>query len=104
MKSRAVLILAGFVALFHAAGAQAPPPAPPPPGAVVTAAAIWRPAPGFVAAAHAACDKGPQADYGACFIDQMRQAGAPEAATAFARRLNDRPERGTPGILRALQQ
>ena len=100
MKRTAFLVLAGFVACLRAASAQPPPAA----SATVTADAVWQPAPGFVAAAHAACDARPQADYGVCFIDQMRHAGAPEVAAAFAQRLNDLPERGTPGILRALRE
>ncbi len=38
---------------------------------------------------HAACDGRAGQDFGACFVEQMAKAGAPPAAIAFARRVDD---------------
>ena len=54
----------------------------------VTSAAAWAPPEGFVAAMHRACD-GERGDFGACFVAEMRKAGASSAAVAFARRTHD---------------
>jgi hypothetical protein len=54
----------------------------------ITSAAVWAPPAGFVAAMHRACD-GQRGDFGACFVAEMRKAGAPPAAAAFARRTHD---------------
>ena len=67
----------------------------------VTSAAIWQPGMDFLREAHEACDRLHAPDYGGCFADQMARAGAPAAAVAFARRLNERPDgQGIVGVLR----
>ena len=50
----------------------------------VGADAVWDPPAGFLAAVHAACDARGDG-FGECFVGEMRRAGAPEAAVAFAR-------------------
>ncbi|HEY7790653.1 MAG TPA: hypothetical protein VIC33_09095 [Vicinamibacterales bacterium] len=102
MRSAAAIFSTLLVAIAAAPGAAArgqAPPAPTPAPAV-TAAARWQPGAAFLQQAHAACDAEHPTDYGACFVDQMRGAGAPDAATAFAARLNSRPDGlAMPGIL-----
>jgi hypothetical protein len=55
----------------------------------ITSAAVWTPPEGFVAAMHRACDAGAGGGFGACFVEAMRRAGAPDAAVAFAHRTGD---------------
>ena len=59
------------------------------PAVRVTSDAVWSPPEGFVAAMHRACDARSGGDFGACFVEEMRRAGASEAAVAFARRTGD---------------
>lgn len=50
--------------------------------------AVWHPAPDFLTAAHAACDKAPQPPvFAECFINQMAKAAAPPDAVKFTREL-----------------
>jgi hypothetical protein len=86
-------VLAG--ALFFAAAAPTPAPTPraatgtatatAAASATVTPDAVWTPPADFHAKVDAACGSAGE-KFGACFIDQMRAAGAPEAALAFSRR------------------
>jgi hypothetical protein len=49
---------------------------------------VWQVPPTFLAAAHQACDSAPQPpSFAECFINQMSKAGAPQAAVAFTRLL-----------------
>lgn len=64
----------------------------------VTAAAVWRPEPGFMARFHRECDAFGGNGFTDCFVKAMVGAGASPAAVAFARRL------GGDGYLEALQQ
>ena len=80
-------------ALFVAAAA--PTPAPTPGAATATAAtrtvaldAVWTPPADFRAKVTAACGSAGE-KFGGCFVDQMRAAGAPEAALAFTGRTDD---------------
>src|SRR5262245_35336980 len=70
-------------ALLLAAAAQAPAPAPAPVGAD----AVWKPPADFRATVTAACGKAK--DFGACFVDEMRAAGASAAAVDFAKRTDN---------------
>jgi hypothetical protein len=54
----------------------------------VTAAAVWRPATGFISRLHARCDRLGGAPFDACFVAAMAAAGAAPGAIAFARRLD----------------
>jgi hypothetical protein len=49
--------------------------------------AVWKPPADFRATVNAKCGKA--ADFGACFLDQMRAAGASPEALAFARRTDN---------------
>jgi hypothetical protein len=85
MSSRprfAAFVVAGFAARVIAGGliSAAPP-------AQVHDAAVWRPPADFRAKVAAKC--GNVAGFGACLIAQMRAAGAPEAALAFAKRTDN---------------
>ena len=63
-----------------------PAPAPMPASAArIGADAVWAPPEDFLSRFHAACDALPGPALDDCFLDQMRQAGAPAAALAFAR-------------------
>ncbi len=55
----------------------------------VTAAAVWRPAAGFMARFHQHCDGRDGREFDACFAASMAKAGASPAALAFTRRLDD---------------
>ena len=57
--------------------------------APIGADAVWTPPTDFVSAFHAACDGRAGQDFGACFVEQMAKAGAPPAAIAFARQVDD---------------
>lgn len=71
-----------FLLLSIASAASGPDAAPAPVGLD----AVWAPAASFLPTLHAACDKGPPGRFGECFVAEMRKAGAPEPALAFARR------------------
>lgn len=60
--------------------------APPPPS--IEPDAVWKPPADFRSKVDAKC--GNAADFGACFVAQMRAAGAPQAALAFAGRTDNR--------------
>lgn len=82
MRARlAVLLLAFAAAVAAQVAAPAPAPAPLPVGP----GAVWAPPAEFLAKMHKACDKGPPAGFGECFVSQMQKAGAPPPAVAFAR-------------------
>ena len=56
--------------------------------APITGAAVWQMPSGFLAQAHAACDKvSPSQKFGDCVISQMSKAGASAAAVSFTREL-----------------
>jgi hypothetical protein len=55
----------------------------------VTAAAVWRPAHGFMQRFHRQCDGRTGSQFEACFAAAMAQAGASPAALAFTRRLDN---------------
>ena len=55
----------------------------------VTAAAVWRPANGFMRRFHQQCDGRSGKEFDACFAAAMAQAGASPAALAFTRRLDN---------------
>lgn len=57
--------------------------------APVTHGAVWAPPADFVATMHRECEGRSGDAFGACFVEAMRKAGAPEAAVAFARRTGD---------------
>jgi hypothetical protein len=86
-RGRAFVVAIGVVALA-AAGAEARPresaPAP-----RVTPDAVWSPPEGFVAGMHRACDARSGEDFGVCFVEEMRRAGASDAAIAFAHATSD---------------
>ena len=65
-------------ALVFAAAASAPPVGPD---------AVWKPPADFRAKVTAAC--GSAKDFGACFVDRMRAAGASAAAVEFAKRTDN---------------
>lgn len=81
MKRRSAFLLLALASAVAAQDAAPPAPALPPVGPD----AEWAPAPTFLAAMHKACDKKP-AQFGECFVAQMKKAGASEPALAFARR------------------
>ena len=82
MIARRAAFLFAFAAASLAQEGAPPAPAPSPVGPD----AVWTPPSTFLAAMHKACDKGAPARFGECFVAQMKKAGAPEAALAFARR------------------
>jgi hypothetical protein len=84
MIARSALLLLAFVSA--AAAQEAVPPTPAPAPLPVGPDAVWAPAPTFLKTMHKACDKGPPAHFGECFVAQMKKAGASEPALAFARR------------------
>ena len=84
MIARRAAFLFAFTSAAASLARQAEPPTPPP--APVGPDAVWAPPPDFLAAMHKACDKGAPARFGECFVAQMKKAGAPEPALAFARR------------------
>ena len=84
MIARGAVFLFAFVAAAAAQDAAPPTPAPAP--LPVGPDAVWTPPPTFLATMHAACDKGPPARFGDCFVAQMKKAGASEPAIAFTRR------------------
>jgi hypothetical protein len=55
----------------------------------VTAAAVWRPAGGFIERFHRQCDGRSGKEFDACFSAVMAKAGASPAALAFTRRLDN---------------
>ncbi len=55
----------------------------------VTAAAVWRPAGGFMRRFHQQCEGRSGKEFDACFAASMAKAGASPAALAFTRRLDD---------------
>jgi len=55
----------------------------------VTAAAVWRPANGFMRRFHQQCDGRAGSEFDACFVTAMAKAGAAPAALAFTRRLDN---------------
>jgi hypothetical protein len=55
----------------------------------VTTAAVWHPAPGFMADFHRRCDGQRGTAFDACFAAAMAQSGASSAALAFTRRLDN---------------
>ena len=55
----------------------------------VTAAAVWRPARGFIERFHQQCDGRTGSQFDACFAASMAKTGASPAALAFTRRLDD---------------
>jgi hypothetical protein len=73
------------------AAALAEPGAPPRP---VGPGAVWSPPAAFLEATHKACDALSGDAFGECFVRQMRESGASEAAVAFAKRT------GSQGYLR----
>jgi len=75
-------MLARLGVVFLAA-ALAEPGAPPKP---VGPDAVWSPPAGFVASVHAACDGRSGDEFGVCFVDRMRAAGASPPALDFAQR------------------
>ena len=75
------MISSPHVAAMLLAAALAPTPAP------VGPDAVWKPPADFRARVDAKCAKA--ADFGACFVAQMRAAGASEAALAFAKRTDN---------------
>ncbi len=87
MIARGAVFLFAFVAA--AAAQDAAPPTPPPATLPVGPDAAWSPPPTFLQTMHEACDKGPPARFGECFVAQMKKAGASEAALGFARRTGD---------------
>ncbi len=84
MIARRAAFLFAFTSAAALLARQTEPPASPP--APVGPDAVWAPPPNFLAAMHKACDKGAPARFGECFVAQMKKAGAPEPALAFARR------------------
>lgn len=96
MKARLVSVfLFWSAALFAAPAAASPADSAMAP---IGADAVWTPPSDFLAAFHAACDRGPGSKFGECFLEEMRKAGAPPAALAFARRVDDQ------GYLRGFQE
>jgi hypothetical protein len=77
---RAMLARLGVVVLAAALAEPGAAPKPVGPGAV------WSPPAGFVASVHAACDGTTGDDFGPCFVERMKAAGASPAALDFARR------------------
>jgi hypothetical protein len=77
---------------------QAAPATAPASAARISADAVWTPPAGFLSGFHSACDalRGP--GFSDCFLEQMRKAGAPPPALAFARRT------GGMGYLRAFRE
>ncbi len=55
--------------------------------AAITSSAIWLPTPAFLKSAHAVCDHSAAQTPDECFISQMIEAGAPNDAVQFSRRL-----------------
>jgi len=64
----------------HSASADAPSP--------IGADAVWTPPANFVETFHKKCDGREGAAFSSCFVEQMKKAGAPPAALAFARRVD----------------
>jgi hypothetical protein len=52
----------------------------------VGATAVWSPPTGFLDSVHRSCDALSGEAFGSCFVARLRDAGASEAAVAFARR------------------
>jgi hypothetical protein len=75
-----MLVRVGVVFLAAALAEPGAPPKPVGPGAV------WSPPMGFLASVHAACDGKSGDEFGACFVDRMKAAGASPAVLDFARR------------------
>ncbi len=86
MIARAPALLAAASLAVVASRAAIPAPEAP---ERITSAAVWIPPGDFVAAMHRDCDERAGADFGACFVEAMRRAGASDAALAFARRTGD---------------
>jgi hypothetical protein len=87
MIVRSVLLAFAFASAAVAQETASPTPTPRP--IPVGPDAVWKPADTFLATMHKACDKGPAAHFGECFVAQMKKAGASEPALAFARRTGD---------------
>jgi hypothetical protein len=82
------MTIVGTAALILSLSAERAMPPTPTPGSgrkLVGTDAVWIPDPGFMTEVHAACDRTPES-FGECFVDQMKRAGASEAALEFARR------------------
>lgn len=67
----------------------------------IGASAVWQVSPGFLSAAHAACDKSHPGDP-ECLIAQMKKAGAPADAVSFTRELY-KQSHGEFGIMTGFQ-
>ena len=93
MKSLSLFVAASCVAPILLGQA-----APAPSTERIGSDAVWSPPADFLSRFHSACDslRGPEFDD--CFLGQMRQAGAPPPALAFARRT------GGMGYLRAFRE
>ena len=64
----------------------------------IDASDVWQVPQDFVAKAHAACDKAKPANYGQCFIDQMKKEGAPDKAVSFSLMLHKQTD-GQVGVM-----
>jgi hypothetical protein len=86
MIARLAALLLALAATAAAQETAPTPSAASPPPAPVGPNAVWAPPPSFRETIQKACDKGPPDRFGECFVSQMKKAGAPEPALAFARR------------------